>query len=296
MRNVILSREMPKFHRAMLRDDARNTAYARALAVMAPGKRVLDIGTGSGLLAMLAARAGAQHVYACEQNRMLAETAREIVAANGLADRITVFSLPSAELDSERDLGGGVDLVVSEILSDNVFGEGVIQSLEDARRRLCLSGAHFLPTRVTARISLANATPPDPIGMVQGFDLSLFERHLRTGGFFNVVVANDFQRGSPADLLTIEFDHARPLPRKGNARVSLPSPGGTIGGVLQWLRIETSTDIVYENAPAGDPSLSWSVRYVRFAQPRETLPGELIDIEAMFTAEELLIWDATDSS
>ncbi|MEL7220183.1 MAG: 50S ribosomal protein L11 methyltransferase [Bacteroidota bacterium] len=43
----------------------------------------MDIGTGSGLLAMMAARAGAQEVVACEMNPLLAEAASQIVEQNG---------------------------------------------------------------------------------------------------------------------------------------------------------------------------------------------------------------------
>ena len=58
-----LSASVPAFHLDMLHDTMRNACYAAAIArLVTPGMRVLEIGTGAGLLAMLAARAGAEVV------------------------------------------------------------------------------------------------------------------------------------------------------------------------------------------------------------------------------------------
>lgn len=68
------------FHFAMINDHARNCFYRSALQkAITPGDLVLEIGTGSGLLAMLAARAGAGHVYAIEANRNMADLAVQLI-------------------------------------------------------------------------------------------------------------------------------------------------------------------------------------------------------------------------
>jgi release factor glutamine methyltransferase len=53
------------------------------------GKRVIDVGTGSGILALAAARAGAEHVVAADINPNAALTAAENARANGLGDRVS---------------------------------------------------------------------------------------------------------------------------------------------------------------------------------------------------------------
>src|SRR6185437_1643808 len=88
---------IPAWHFAMMNDEIRNRAYDEAIGRAAPGKRVLDIGTGAGLLAMMAARAGAQQVTTVEMVSLIAERARDIVAANNLSDRIRVIGKPSSE-------------------------------------------------------------------------------------------------------------------------------------------------------------------------------------------------------
>ena len=49
---------------------------------------VLDIGTGTGLLSMMAASLGADTVVACEEFRPMAECAERVIRENGFEDRI----------------------------------------------------------------------------------------------------------------------------------------------------------------------------------------------------------------
>lgn len=84
---------------AMARQGKAVALRELAIEAAVPGKVVLDIGTGSGLLAMMAARAGAARVIACEMNAAVAETARRIIAANGLADRMRCMPAIPAHLN-----------------------------------------------------------------------------------------------------------------------------------------------------------------------------------------------------
>ena len=59
---------------------------------------MLDIGCGTGLLSLQAARAGAEHVYACEMFKGWAEIARKNVTENGFDDVITVINKHSSSL------------------------------------------------------------------------------------------------------------------------------------------------------------------------------------------------------
>ncbi len=58
--------------------------------VVQPGADVLDVGTGSGILAIAALKLGASHALACDISTVAVRAATENVALNGLADRIAV--------------------------------------------------------------------------------------------------------------------------------------------------------------------------------------------------------------
>jgi ribosomal protein L11 methyltransferase len=74
--------------------------------------RVLDVGTGSGILAMAAAALGAQRVLACDIDEQSCSTARENVALNDLEARIDITATPLEQLE------GNFDLVVANILAE----------------------------------------------------------------------------------------------------------------------------------------------------------------------------------
>lgn len=116
-----------------MRDDTfRTESFYQAIDVLAPGKLVMDLGTGSlALLAIRCARAGASHVYAIEASRVAAAAARKAVAAAELEDKITVIEACSHDVALPRQ----VDLVVHEILGEIASREGVAASLRDASER-----------------------------------------------------------------------------------------------------------------------------------------------------------------
>ena len=282
--------KVPGFHGAMLRDSQRNAAYRKAIEAVVPGRRVLDIGTGSGLLAMMAARAGAHSVVACEGNPRLAETARAVIAANGLADRITVIAKPSQELDRQRDLDGGADCIVSEIFSETLVGEGVIGTLTHAREELAAPGAVFLPERAEIRIALAQAgAKAEAVDDVEGFDLSAFDAHLPRSRAMKRGPNNTVLRSPTETALAFEWTMEAQPARSALASTQLACTGGKVDAVCQWLRIGFGDSNIYENPPDGDPALHWPAR-LTFIAPRDCGEGDTVDIASFYSGTVLSHW------
>jgi len=290
---TVLRHDVPDFHARMLRDHLRNAAYRAAIERFARGRVVLDIGTGSGLLAMMAARAGAAHVYACEANPLLAASARAVIAANGLADRITLFDRHSSALDRVRDLRGGADLVVSEVFCHTLIGEGVLGSLAHARSELTAPGALFLPERASIEVALAEFPPfASDISAVEGFDLTAFAPHLHTARHRWADDPALLLRSDPASLFTFDFN-AGTLAASGEAEAMLTSTGGPVSGLAQWLHLTFAEDIAYANRPGSEPDLHWAIGLAP-CDPRETAPGDRFRAGGTYAADTLSLWCAPE--
>ena len=131
----------PIEHARMLHDDRRTRDFISALtAAVRPGDVVLDIGTGSGVLAVALARAGARHVYAVEASDIAAVAAR-VFEANGVTDRVTLVPGWSRQIE----LPERADLLVAEIIGNEPLEEEILETTLDARRRLLKPRARLVP-------------------------------------------------------------------------------------------------------------------------------------------------------
>jgi precorrin-6B methylase 2 len=135
----------PVEHARMLHDDRRTGDYLAAISeAVRPGDVVLEIGTGSGVLAIAAARAGARRVYALEASD-IAEVAARVFAANDVDDRVTL--LPG--WSRETELPEPADLLVAEIIGNEPLEEEILETTLDARRRLLKPNARLIPHELT---------------------------------------------------------------------------------------------------------------------------------------------------
>src|SRR5580700_713126 len=95
----------------MIADTGRTSSYAHALEMnITPDSVILDLGTGPGILALLACRSGAGKVYAVEPEDVI-QLAREAAAANGFADRIQFVQASTTDIV----LPEKVDGIVSDV-------------------------------------------------------------------------------------------------------------------------------------------------------------------------------------
>lgn len=135
--------------------DDRRRAYVAALREAAPGRVVLDVGTGrDALWAVEAARAGAAHVYAIDASPGAAAAARRAVSSFG--GRVTVVEGLAAAVT----LPVPAQVCVSEIVGNISSAEGAIPVLNDCRARLCAPDCVWIPFRARTMIAAVDVGTP----------------------------------------------------------------------------------------------------------------------------------------
>lgn len=287
-----LAAGVPAWHFDIVADAARNAAYDAALSrAVTPGARVLDIGAGTGLLALLAARAGAAEVVSCEMDAAVADAAAEIVAANGLADRVRVVAKKSTDLDVAEDLGGPVDVLVSEIVSNDVLGQDALPVMADAVRRLLKPGGAMIPAAATALVALAELPRHDALllGDIEGFDMRAFNRLMRRPLKVPTTERAVTLRSAPQPIYSFDFTRGGDWPA-ARARVDLTADGGRANGVLLWMRLHLDAATVYEVAPGSGAPSSWAALFFPFDAAIDPAPGTVVRVEGAHDDRSIRLW------
>lgn len=278
------SGSVPFWHIPMMNDVPRNDAFEAAIkaaiGVAGTEARVLDIGAGSGLLSLMAARAGAQKVVACEMEPMIAEMAQHIVAQNGYRDRIKVYARPSTELAIGAELDAPADILVSEILSSDLLTEKVLDTFEDAHRRLLAPDAIVIPRAASAigcLVASENLTDYAFVGEVSGFDLSAFTafapQRLPIHGTMTA-----WDRLSD-DVELVRLDLTQKKHDAVLARLAIPvTASGRAIGIVQWMHIDLWDGVSFDNHPDRYTDGGWLQVLHSFPEPIDVVAGETLDI------------------
>ena len=137
----------------MIADTVRMRAYTSALrAAVKPGDIVVDIGTGTGIFALLACQYGASRVYAIEPNDNI-QIARKLARENGFQDRIEFIQ----DLSTRISLAEKADVIISDLRGLLPLLQRHIPVLADARKRLLKPGGILIPQRDSLHVCVVEA-------------------------------------------------------------------------------------------------------------------------------------------
>ena len=135
----------------MLKDTVRTRTYQAAIEnnpFLFKDKIVLDVGCGTGILSLFAARAGAKHVYGIECSA-IADQARQIIEDNGYSSKITVVKQKVEEIEQLPDGVEKVDIIISEWMGYFLLYESMLDSVIYARDRWLAPGGLLFPDKAT---------------------------------------------------------------------------------------------------------------------------------------------------
>lgn len=255
-------RNFPAWHLQLLSDTARNSRFDAAIRqAVGADDLVLDIGSGSGLLAMMAVRAGAADVVACEMNSLIAPVTRRVLADNSMSDKIQLIEAKSTGLRVGRELPRPADVILAEVVDAGLLGEGILPTMRHAVGHLASENVRLVPS--AARIYCALVRAPklrlvNPVAQIEGFDLSAFDAFRIPWEYVGIDARREpYQLLSPVvEALTLDFYRPPVSPAvAAGHRHDLeftPLESGACDGVMFWFELDLGEGLTLNSGPDGD--------------------------------------------
>jgi Tfp pilus assembly protein PilF len=283
---LALSRTVPEWHVPMMNEQNRNSAYYDALkAVITDNSTVFEIGTGSGLLAMMAGKLGAKQVSTCESVPLIATTAQQIIADNNF-DNIKVIAKKSTEIEVGKDITTQADILVSEIFSSELLGEYVLPSLEDAKRRLLKPQGKVIPAAGSIMIGLftgddirKNLIVEDAFGFnLQGFNKIVSKKRMIARNDLNIELLSD-----GVEAFSFDFEGEDYFPEQSKSLQITVKTAGRCYGLVQWMKLDMNGNkkVMFENHPSQTSKVSnWQQCAYLFDAPIDVKAGQVVVVNA----------------
>ena len=282
--------EMLRFHRFLLSDTRdRLTLLQRAIArTVKPGDIVLDLGTGTGILAFIACLAGARKVYAIEREPVV-ELARLVSRENGFDDRIVFLDRSSEEID----LPEPVDLIVTDTFGTWGLQKGGIQSVIDLRRRWLKPGGGLIPRSIELFLAPveAPAVYDDCIALWdrRAFQVDLSPiRQLAVNNTYPVRLREDAFLGDPVSIAVADLSSIEGGAFKGQTR-HIVRRSGTLDGFCAWFSAELGEGLVLNNHPTSTTT-NYAQEFFPAARRVAVETGDCVDLAISASAIDAIDW------
>jgi len=261
----------------MIADGRRMKAYEAALErVVRPGSAVLDLGSGSGIMAFLACHLGARKVIAVEPDNVV-QLARQIAAVNGLAERIEFLRGVSTAMEPPHRC----DVVVSDLRGVLPLFTQHIPSIVDVRKRWLVDGGVQIPREESifaAVIESENAWDKHFRGWTAdvGVDFSPALRVLAGG-----IEKRNFEAASllTEPALWASIDYRTVTSPHHEARLAWRAErDGTGHGLALWFESVLTDGVTLSNRP-GEPPTIYGQMYLPWPEPVSLHRGDCVEAE-----------------
>ena len=278
-----------QYHGFLIADTReRLDRYRRAIdQTVRAGDVVLDLGAGTGILSLLACRAGARTVLAVEAGPA-AEFAEVVIAANRVSERVTILNESSFQADpAER-----ADVLVTDTFGTFGLQSGGLTAILDARQRLLTTPARLIPRAL--ELWVAPVEQPDFYRRtidawaesVHGISLSAL-RSFAVNNLHSIRIEDTAFLANPALLTRIDLSELRDPAVEGTVTAQVAREG-VIHGICGWFTAELAEGIVVDNAPRG--TTNYAQTFFPIEAPTRVEKGERISIAIRHYDMEEVRW------
>jgi protein arginine N-methyltransferase 1 len=275
-------------HRQYLVDRIRLDAFEAAVAsVVQPGHVVLDLASGTGIMGLLACRAGAKRVYSIEMGGMIS-VAREVARANGFEDRVVFIKGYSLHVD----LPEKVDVVVADQIGNFGFNAGIIEFFADARRRFLKPEGVTLPRGMS--LMLAPVEAPDLYDQVEfwntspaGFDFRPV-RSMAANTGYQVNLDPKSVCGDAVAIANINLNCADVVTFHGEATAEI-NRSTVMHGLGGWFAAELAAGIGMTNSPLSPERIQRRQVFFPIDRAVEVNKGDLVKIHMTIRPIDMVV-------
>jgi len=264
-------------HQLMLSDRVRMVAFDSAISrAVKKGDIVADIGTGTGILSMIACRAGALRVYAIERDEVAA-LAAEIIDSNGWNNVVSIIAGDAKHVAPRES----ADVLVSECLGSGGVGTTQIAAVLNARKLWLRPNGIMIPASVKVVVALVES-------ILTELYLRFWES--RPGGFdyhpasawardqmYTAILWPDELLSAPKNVFELKFCTDQEYHGfKAQAEFSVHRHG-TVHGLAVWFRAELFDGVSLDTAP-GQPLTHWYQCFLPMRCGVAVQPGDNVQV------------------
>lgn len=260
----------------MLSDSVRMKAYSTALRQAVTTETVLvDIGSGTGIFALIACSLGAKRVYAIEPEDVIG-IARELVEANGFSNRVVFIQSRSAD----AKLPERADVIVSDLRGVLPLHGDHLPSIIDARERFLSPDGQLIPRRDTLWVAACEA--PSMYDHLTGpwerneFGLDLSPARRFTTSTWGHEGAPTRPLSSSACWSTIDYSSMTDSNVQGCVSLTVKEKGNG-HGLRVWFDAELADGCSFSNSPGSEPTVYGSA-FFPWSSSVPMAPGDKVDV------------------